>query len=57
MIDITFFNDIAKKVSNALPPGLKNCQQEVEKTVKATLQATFAKLNLVTLIEQKDSLQ
>jgi BMFP domain-containing protein YqiC len=48
MIDAKIFDDIAQKVGNALPPGVKNIRVELEKNIKAALQASFAKLNLVT---------
>ncbi len=48
MIDPKIFDDIAKKCGDALPPGVKNLRHELEKNLKAALQATFAKLNLVT---------
>lgn len=48
MFDSKIFDDIATKVSQALPPALKNCKPELEKHMKAALQAAFSKLNLVT---------
>ena len=48
MIDPKIFADISEKVGNALPPGLKHMREELDKNLKAALQASFAKLNLVT---------
>ena len=48
IFDAKVLDDIAKKFGDALPPGVKNLRQELEKNLKAALQASFAKLNLVT---------
>jgi hypothetical protein len=48
MIDPKSFDDLAKRFAEALPPGVKQFQVEMEKNFHAALQATFAKLELVT---------
>ena len=48
MIDPKAFDDLAKRFAEAVPPGVRQFQAEVEKNVHAALQATFAKLDLVT---------
>lgn len=48
MIDPNIFDDIARKVCDAIPSGAKNLQKEVEKNIKAVMQGAFAKLDLVT---------
>ncbi len=48
MFDPKILDDIAKKLSNAVPPGLTDIKTDIEKNVRATLQNTFAKLDLVT---------
>lgn len=40
--------DLAKKLTEALPPGLKEMQQQFEQNFNTILQTSFAKLNLVT---------
>ena len=48
MIDPKAFDDLAKRFVEAVPPGVRQFQAEMEKNFHATLQATFAKLELVT---------
>lgn len=40
--------DFTKRISDALPGGLRELQQDVEKNIRAALESGFAKLNLVT---------
>ena len=48
MIDPKTFDDLAKRFAEAVPPGVRQLQAEMEKNAHAALQATFAKLDLVT---------
>jgi hypothetical protein len=48
MIDPKAFDDLAKRFAEAVPPGVRQFQAEMEKNFHAALQATFAKLELVT---------
>lgn len=48
MIDPKAFDDLAKRFADALPPSFRQFQAEMEKNFHAALQATFAKLELVT---------
>lgn len=48
MIDPKSFDDLAKRFTEALPPSFRQFQADMEKNVHAALQATFAKLELVT---------
>ena len=48
MFDPKVFDDFAKKISEGLPPGVKNFQEEMEKNIKAMVQNGIAKLDLVT---------
>lgn len=48
MIDAKIIDDLANKLSDAIPPGLKKAQQETEKHVKSVLQAGLAKLDVVS---------
>lgn len=48
MIDPKTFDDLAKRFAEAVPPGFRQFQAEMEKNAHAALQAAFAKLELVT---------
>ena len=48
MINAQFIDEIANKIADAMPEGVTEIQQDVEKNVKAVLQNSFAKFNLVT---------
>jgi BMFP domain-containing protein YqiC len=48
MIDQKAIDELARRVSELVPPGLKEAGAEFESTLKATLQAGLAKLDLVT---------
>lgn len=48
MIDPKVFDDLAKRFVDAVPPGLRQFQAEMEKNLHAALQAAFSKLELVT---------
>jgi len=48
MLDAKFFDDVAKRLSDAVPPGIKHIQEDLQKNFHAILQAAFAKLDLVT---------
>ncbi|MBI5448380.1 MAG: accessory factor UbiK family protein [Gammaproteobacteria bacterium] len=43
-----FFDDLVKKITRALPPGVKELGEDIEKNVKQALTASFHKLDLVT---------
>ncbi len=48
MFDPKFFDEFAKKFTEGLPPGIKDLQQDLEKNVKAVIQSTISKLEIVT---------
>ncbi len=48
MIDPKSFDDLAKRFTEALPSGFRQLQADMEKNIRAGLQATFSKLDLVT---------
>ena len=48
MIDAKIIDDLANKLSELVPPGLKKVQQESEKQFKAALQTGLSKLDIVT---------
>jgi len=48
MIDHKTIDDLAQRLGETLPDGVRNLQQDVEKNMRAILTSTFAKLDLVT---------
>ena len=48
MLDPKQLDEIAKKLFNALPTSMQNLEKDIENKFKDILQATFAKLDLVT---------
>ena len=48
MIDLKAIDELARRVSAMVPPGMKDAGAEFEQNLKATLQAGLAKLDLVT---------
>lgn len=48
MFDPKQFDDLAKKLFATLPPSLQNFEKEIQQKFKEVLQATFARLDLVT---------
>jgi hypothetical protein len=48
MFDPKAIDDIASRLANAIPPGLNNLKEDLEKTFQAILQGALSKLDLVT---------
>ncbi len=48
MFDPKSIDDIATRLSDAMPPGLNNLKEDMEKNFRAILQSAFAKMDLVT---------
>jgi len=48
MPDSSIFDDIARRLSDAMPASAQAVQDDLEKNLRAAAQATFAKLDLVT---------
>src|SRR3569623_72416 len=48
VMDPHILDQLAERLSKALPPGMRELQQDAERNFRAVLQSTFAKLNLVT---------
>ena len=48
MIDLKTIDDLARRLNDLVPPGLKDARADLEQNFKATLQAGLAKLDLVT---------
>ena len=48
MFDPKALDDIASRLANAVPPGLNNLKDDMEKNFRAILQTALGKLDLVT---------
>lgn len=48
MFDTKFIDDIAKRLSEVIPPGLQSFKEDLEKNFRSVLQSAFTKLDLVT---------
>ncbi len=48
MIDLAKIDDLARRLSELVPPGLKDARADLEQNFKATLQAGLSRLDLVT---------
>ena len=42
------FDDLAKKITDLLPGNFQQIQQDLESNIKALLQSSLSKMNLVT---------
>jgi len=48
MFDSKSIDDIASRLASAIPPGLNNLKEDMEKNFHAILQGALGKLDLVT---------
>lgn len=48
MIDLAQLDDLARRLSSLVPPGLREGREELQQNFKAVLQAGLARLDLVT---------
>ena len=48
MIDLKAIDELARRLSALVPPGLKEARSDLEQNMKAMLQAGLGKLDLVT---------
>jgi len=48
MIDLNQLDDLARRLSDMVPPGLRQSREELQATFKSALQAGLGKLDLVT---------
>ena len=48
MPDSRFFDDFARRLSDAMPASARAVQDDLEKNLRAAAQAAFARLDLVT---------
>ena len=51
MIDLATIDDLARRLSGLLPPGLRDSREELQQNFKAVLQAGLSRLDLVTRAE------
>jgi len=47
-MDPKILDDLARKLTDSVPPGLRGVQDDIEKNFHTVLQSAFNKLNLVT---------
>lgn len=48
MIDLTTIDELARRLSGLVPPGLRESRDDIQENFKAVLQSGLAKLDLVT---------
>jgi ubiquinone biosynthesis accessory factor UbiK len=48
MIDLSQIDELARRLSNLVPTGLREGREEIQENFKAVLQSGLAKLDLVT---------
>ena len=48
MLDPKLFDDLARRLADAVPSGVREIQQDVEKNLRTVLQASLSRLDLVT---------
>lgn len=48
MIDPKQLDEISRRITEIVPPGMREVQQDFEKNLHAILQSAFARLDLVT---------
>jgi len=48
MIDLNTIDDLARRLSDLVPPGLRESQEELQQTFKSALQSGLSRLDLVT---------
>lgn len=48
MIDLSQIDELARRLSGLVPPGVRESREELQQNFKAVLQSGLAKLDLVT---------
>ena len=48
MIDLAAIDELARRLSHLVPPGMQQARKELEQNIKATLQMSLSRLDLVT---------
>jgi BMFP domain-containing protein YqiC len=47
-VEQRFLDDLARRLSDAMPGGMKDIQRDLEHNLRQALQTVFARMNLVT---------
>jgi BMFP domain-containing protein YqiC len=48
MLDPKLFDDLSKRLAEGMPKGFQTLQDDMQRNLRAGLESTFGKLNLVT---------
>ena len=48
MIDLTYIDDLARRLSGLVPPSLREGREDLQQNFKSVLQSGLARLDLVT---------
>lgn len=48
MIDLNYIDDLARRLSTLVPPGVREGREEMQQNFKSVLQTGLSKLDLVT---------
>lgn len=48
MIDLKYIDELARRLSDLVPPGLRESGEELQQTFKGALQSGLSKLDLIT---------
>lgn len=48
LLNSEFIDETVKRIVNAMPPGARRLQEDLEKNLRAALSAAFARLDLVS---------
>ena len=48
MMDPRFVDDLARRLRDAIPPGMEQFREDLEKNFRSVLQGAFGKLDMVT---------
>jgi BMFP domain-containing protein YqiC len=48
MIDLNPIDDLARRLSDLVPPGLRESREDLQRTFKSALQSGLSRLDLVT---------
>ena len=43
MIDLAAIDDLARRLSNLVPPGMQQAREDLEQNIKATLQMSLSR--------------
>lgn len=57
MLDLKSIDELTRRLSETLPPGLNQTREEFERRFRAVLTTAFERMNLVTREEFESSMQ